>query len=227
MKNEACAGSDYSSDDSSDTDSSGADSTKDEKDFSTQHRQKRDIEWCGVDTENHNYYNPTPTPPPRKVVWPPPSSSSSSFAVSRNRFGNVTGNPKLGAKMQLYSKTGYHLAIYPDGKVRGTHDDNDVHTYLEILSSGYPGHIKIRGLLTNLFIAINKKGRMYGEADPMEESTVFIESFRGLYNVYLSRKFAHLGWYIGVKKNGKPKRGPKTAFRQKAVQFLPRRSKFE
>nr|XP_023024745.1 fibroblast growth factor 1-like [Leptinotarsa decemlineata] len=226
MKNEACAESDSSSDDSSDTDSSG-----DEGDF-PQNRQKRAIEWCGVDTENNDYYRPPqllpePRPPSRRkvVLWPPPSTSSS---ASHNHFGNAReGNPKLGAKMQLFSKTGYHLAVYPDGKVRGTLDENDIHTYLEIVSAGYPGHIKIRGLLTNLYIAMNRKGRIYGDADPMEESTVFLESFRGLYNVYLSRKYAHVGWYIALKKNGRPKRGPKTGVRQKAVQFLPRRSKFE
>lgn len=61
----------------------------------------------------------------------------------------------------------------------------------------------------------------------MEEGTVFIEDFLGSYNTYLSRKYAHLGWYLGIKKSGAFKKGPKTSYRQKAVQFLPRRSKFE
>lgn len=60
-----------------------------------------------------------------------------------------------------------------------------------------------------------------------EESTVFIETLRGLYNVYLSRKYAHLGWYMGIKKSGNFKRGPKTGYNQKAIKFLPRRAKFQ
>lgn len=61
----------------------------------------------------------------------------------------------------------------------------------------------------------------------MEDAAIFIESFQGHYNTYLSRKYAHLGWYLGIKKSGKYKKGPKTAPWQKAVKFLPRRTKFE
>lgn len=35
--------------------------------------------------------------------------------------------------------------------------------YLEVLSAGYPGHIKIRGILTNQYVAMNRRGRLYGE----------------------------------------------------------------
>lgn len=61
----------------------------------------------------------------------------------------------------------------------------------------------------------------------MKESTVFIEAFQGSYNTYLSRKYAHLGWYLGIRKSGKVKKGPKTAYGQKAIKFLPRRQRFE
>ena len=70
------------------------------------------------------------------------------------------------------------------------------------------------------------RGRLYGEPDIMEEGTVFIENFQGSYNTYLSRKYSHLGWYLGIKKSGKFKKGPRTKYRQNAVLFLPRRSKF-
>ncbi|KAJ4436144.1 hypothetical protein ANN_18771 [Periplaneta americana] len=59
--------------------------------------------------------------------------------------------------------------------------------------------------------------------DVNEEGTVFVASLFGYYNTYLSRKYAHLGWYVGIKKSGKPKRGSKTKWGQKAIQFLPRR----
>jgi fibroblast growth factor 1 len=62
------------------------------------------------------------------------------------------------------------------------------------------------------------------QENPMEESTVWVETLHGVYNCYLSRKNAHLGWYLAVKKNGKPKKGKKTWWGQKAIQFLPRPS---
>lgn len=41
----------------------------------------------------------------------------------------------FGAKMQLYSQTRQHLAIYPDGKVRGTPDEDDLHSkFVEIIT---------------------------------------------------------------------------------------------
>lgn len=61
----------------------------------------------------------------------------------------------------------------------------------------------------------------------MEESAVFIEDFQGSYNAYLSKKYADLEWYIGLRKSGKVKKGPNTKYGDKAVKFLPRRSKFE
>nr|CAI5854495.1 unnamed protein product [Callosobruchus analis] len=139
------------------------------------------------------------------VIWPPPSVSSTAAVRSSVHMRNVNfGNPKLGGKMQLYCRTGHHLAIYPDGKVRGNSDENDLHTYLEISSAGFPGQV-----------------------ESTSDAIIFIESFRNQYNTYLSRKYAHLGWYIGLKKSGKMKRGPKTSFHQKAVQFLPRRNRFQ
>ncbi|KAJ8916827.1 hypothetical protein NQ315_005834, partial [Exocentrus adspersus] len=178
---------------------------------------------CAVETENHSFYET----PPRRVVWPPPSSSSSSTTSHINLRPTRVGNPVYGSKMQLYSMTGHHLAVYPDGIVKGTPDENDLHTYLELVSAGFPGHVKIKGMLANMYVAMDAKGRLYAESDPMEEATVFIESFQGSYNAYLSRKYAHLGWYIGIKKSGRIKRGPKTAYGQKAVRFLPRRSRFQ
>lgn len=68
---------------------------------------------------------------------------------------------------------------------------------------------------------------VYFQADSTAEEITFIEEFQGSYNTYLSLKYSHMGWYIGIKKSGKFKKGPKTKYGQKAIQFLPRRNKFE
>lgn len=43
------------------------------------------------------------------------------------------------------------------------------------------------------------------------------------YNTYQPQKYKERSWYVGLKKNGKPKPGPRTHIGQKAVFFLPRR----
>ena len=50
-------------------------------------------------------------------------------------------------------------------------------------------------------------------------------TFQGQYNVYLSVRWSYLGWYVGIKKSGKPKRGSKTWYppNQKAIQFVARK----
>lgn len=37
--------------------------------------------------------------------------------------------------------------------------------------------------------------------------------------MYLSAKFAHFGWHVGLTKSGKAKSGKRTAYGQKAIQF--------
>ncbi|KAF5270599.1 hypothetical protein FQA39_LY01337 [Lamprigera yunnana] len=183
-------------------------------------RQRRSIEWCGTDTETHYRRNPLP-----KISWPPDSNIAGTYDW-RNLHPIRPAHPLSGNKMQLFSKTNYNLAVYADCAIRGSRDDNDLHTHLEIISAGYPGHVRIQGILTKLHVGMDEKGRLYGEPNVMDDSTVFIEAFQGSYNTYLSRKYAHLGWYLGIKKSGKFKKGPKTTFKQNAVLFLPRRSKF-
>ncbi|XP_049825265.1 fibroblast growth factor 1-like [Aethina tumida] len=129
--------------------------------------------------------------------------------------------------MQLYSKTEYHLAVYPDGRVFGTKDDTDLHTFLELMPGGGTSLVKIKGLLSNMYVGMNHKGKLYAEPDPLSDNIIFIEDFQGLYTTYKSKKFEKRGWYIGIKKNGKFKRGRKTKAGQKAIKFIPRRKRFE
>ncbi|KAL1131253.1 hypothetical protein AAG570_010871 [Ranatra chinensis] len=124
--------------------------------------------------------------------------------------------------MQLYCDTGHHLAILPNGKVIGIEEDMNKYAVMEFTSAGV-GDVRIRAVESNMYLAMDNKGRLYGEENPMEEGTVFKESFFGMHNIYLSKKYAHLGWYVGIKKSGKPKPGPQTSRGQKATRFVPRR----
>lgn len=60
------------------------------------------------------------------LKWPPDQNSQ-----WRNLRPVQRGYFRLGNKMQLYSRTKYFLAVYPDGIVKGTKDPNDLHSNLE------------------------------------------------------------------------------------------------
>ncbi|CAH0564175.1 unnamed protein product [Brassicogethes aeneus] len=171
-------------------------------------RKKREIAWCGVDTENHPFYS---------------TSAASSSRTTRGK----SQTPWASYRMQLFSKTKHNLAIYPDGTVKGTKDDNDLHTFMELMPGGGPGLVKIQGMLTNLFVAMNHRGKLYGERDPSSQKIIFIEEFQGSYTTYKSKRYERRNWYIGIKKNGNFKSGRKTKYGQKAISFLPRRKRFE
>ena len=48
----------------------------------------------------------------------------------------------------------------------------------------------------------------------------------GYYLNYLSKKYAHMGWYVGITKQGRAKNGKKTFYPwgQKAIQFVSRKA---
>ena len=49
------------------------------------------------------------------------------------------------------------------------------------------GEIRVRGVETDLFLAMNSKGKLVGITDGTDESTVFVERRLGPYLAYLSR----------------------------------------
>ena len=53
------------------------------------------------------------------------------------------------------------------------------------------GEVRIKGLETGLYLAMDAEGRLYPEPDPKNESTVFIESAEGHYLTYL--RYFYLG----------------------------------
>ncbi|KAK2116746.1 putative fibroblast growth factor 1 [Saguinus oedipus] len=54
------------------------------------------------------------------------------------------------------------------------------------------------------------------------EECLFLERLEeNHYNTYISKKHAEKNWFVGLKKNGSCKRGPRTHYGQKAILFLP------
>lgn len=61
---------------------------------------------------------------------------------------------------------------------------------------------------------------MFSQPDVNKDNTEWEQWNVGSYDAFRSRKYANYGWWIGIKKNGRAKPGPKTRWGQKAIQFL-------
>lgn len=67
-----------------------------------------------------------------------------------------------GRRMKLNCRHGYNILILQNGIVSSSDDDVDSHCVMEFTSMS-PGHVRIRGVEANLFLAMNKDGLLYGE----------------------------------------------------------------
>ncbi|XP_066952611.1 LOW QUALITY PROTEIN: fibroblast growth factor 1-like [Macrobrachium rosenbergii] len=130
--------------------------------------------------------------------------------------------PQLSVRKQLFSMTGWNLTIYPDMSVKGTREFYNIYAILEVRGR-QQGEVQVRGVNdSEALLAMSPKGKLYGEPNELKENTVWVETLSGAFYNYLSKKYAHMGWYLGIKKSGKGKKGHKTEYGQRAVQFLPR-----
>ncbi|KAI4501224.1 hypothetical protein M0802_003597 [Mischocyttarus mexicanus] len=121
--------------------------------------------------------------------------------------------------IKLYCRTGYHLAITSTGKILGLSGANERHALLHVTPVSF-GVVRIQGVETQLYLAFNKKGYLYGESNMNKDNTEWEQWSVGSYDAFRSRKYVHPGWWIGIKKNGRAKSGPRTVWGQKAIQFL-------
>ncbi|XP_057706683.1 putative fibroblast growth factor 1 isoform X1 [Corythoichthys intestinalis] len=132
---------------------------------------------------------------------------------------------------------GHHLQILPDGTVCGQRDETDVHgdtgyhiaqrvpeqIFLLQLKAVAPGVVVIQGRETGTYLAMNEDGRLYASPSVNDECHFLERLEENHYNTYQSHKYRENSWYVALKKNGKPKLGPRTHIGQKAIFFLPRR----
>ena len=64
-----------------------------------------------------------------------------------------------------------------NGEVRGVaeEDSTNKNAVLEFIPTEPPGAYRIRGIQANLYLAMDAKGKLYGESDRTEGSTIFAE----------------------------------------------------
>ncbi|XP_008163909.2 fibroblast growth factor 5 [Chrysemys picta bellii] len=156
-----------------------------------------------------------------------PSSSSSSQGSGPER-SSFQWSPSGRRTGSLYCRVGigFHLQIHPDGKVNGSHEANLL-SILEIFAVSQ-GIVGIRGVFSNKFLAMSKKGKLHASAK-FTEDCKFRERFQeNSYNTYASAVYrtekTGREWYVALNKRGKAKRGcsPRVKPQHISTHFLPR-----
>ncbi|XP_004381229.1 fibroblast growth factor 6 [Trichechus manatus latirostris] len=150
--------------------------------------------------------------------------------LSRSRAGlagdiagvNWESGYLVGIKRQrrLYCNVGigFHLQVLPDGRIRGTHEENP-YSLLEI-STVERGVVSLFGVKSALFVAMNSKGRLYTTPSFQEECRFRETLLPNNYNAYESDLYR--GTYIALSKYGRVKRGSKVSPIMTVTHFLPR-----
>ncbi|XP_048220376.1 fibroblast growth factor 5 [Perognathus longimembris pacificus] len=159
---------------------------------------------------------------------PAAAAASAGGPGSGAEQGTFQWSPSGRRTGSLYCRVGigFHLQIYPDGKVNGSHEANML-SILEIFAVSQ-GIVGIRGVFSNKFLAMSKKGKLHASAK-FTDDCKFRERFQeNSYNTYASaiHRTEKTGreWYVALNKRGKAKRGcsPRVKPQHISTHFLPR-----
>ncbi|XP_075886176.1 fibroblast growth factor 6-like [Nelusetta ayraudi] len=149
---------------------------------------------------------------------------------SRSYLGISGGNAQLnwerdyllGIKRvrRLYCNVGigFHLQVLPDGTIGGVHSENQ-YSLLEI-SAVDRGVISLYGVRSELFVAMNSRGRLYGSRAFVDECKFRETLLPNNYNAYES--FVYKGFYVALSKHGRVKKGNRATTAMTVTHFLPR-----
>ncbi|XP_016121132.1 fibroblast growth factor 6-like [Sinocyclocheilus grahami] len=149
--------------------------------------------------------------------------SRSVLGISGERSeANWENDYLLGIKRvrRLYCNVGigFHLQVLPDGKINGVHNENQ-YSLIEI-STVARGVISLYGVKSELFVAMNNRGRLYGTATFKDECKFKETLLPNNYNAYESSVYK--GFYVALSKRGRAKRGNKATTAMTVTHFLPR-----
>ncbi|KAK7912830.1 hypothetical protein WMY93_013041 [Mugilogobius chulae] len=113
---------------------------------------------------------------------------------------------------------GFHIQVLPDGRITGVHTENR-YSLLQI-SPVERGVVTLLGVRSNLFVAMNRRGKLYGSSYFNHECKFRENLLANNYNAYESEAYPRM--FIGLSKNGKTKRGSRVSPAMTVTHFLPR-----
>ncbi|XP_004737970.1 fibroblast growth factor 10 [Mustela nigripes] len=153
------------------------------------------------------------------------SSSSSSFSSPASAGRHVRSYNHLQGDVRwrkLFSFTKYFLKIEKNGKVSGTKKENCPYSILEITSVEI-GVVAVKAINSNYYLAMNKKGKLYGSKEFNNDCKLKERIEENGYNTYASFNWQHNGrqMYVALNGKGAPRRGQKTRRKNTSAHFLP------
>ncbi|KAF4097678.1 fibroblast growth factor 22 [Onychostoma macrolepis] len=134
-------------------------------------------------------------------------------------YNHLEGDVRL---RRLYSANKFFLCIDKTGKVDGTRRKNYPDSLMEIRSVSV-GVVAIKSVSTGLYLAMSKKGTLFGSVR-YSPSCKFKERIEeNGYNTYASLRWKHRGrqMFVSLNGRGKPRRGHKARRRHPSTHFLP------
>ncbi|XP_029961061.1 fibroblast growth factor 10 [Salarias fasciatus] len=125
-------------------------------------------------------------------------------------------------RRKLFSFQKFFLRIDRNGNVNGTKSKDDPLSILEITSVDV-GVVAIKGLNSNYYLAISRKGELYGAREFGVDCTLKERIEENGYNTYASAEWRNKKrqMFVGLNVHGKPIRGKKTRRKHTSTHFLP------
>ncbi|XP_058790298.1 fibroblast growth factor 1-like [Phymastichus coffea] len=124
-------------------------------------------------------------------------------------------------KLKLFSRTAHYIGVTPSGRVKGFAAESSDDAYVRLIVCPVSnGVVRLQSAETGHYLAFNATGHLYGEMRKDKDNTEWEQWNIGNYDAFRSHKYAADGWWLAIKKNGRQKPGPKTAWGQKAIQFI-------
>uniref|UniRef100_A0AAQ4QL78 Fibroblast growth factor n=1 Tax=Gasterosteus aculeatus aculeatus TaxID=481459 RepID=A0AAQ4QL78_GASAC len=149
----------------------------------------------------------------------PPGAGREPLQVHARSYNHLEGDVRL---RRLYSANKFFLCIDKTGKVDGTRRKNYADSLMEIRSVSV-GVVAIKSVSTGLYLAMSKKGTLFGSVK-YNPSCKFKERIEeNGYNTYASLRWKHSGrqMFVSLNGRGKPRRGHKARRRHPSTHFLP------
>ncbi|XP_057688121.1 fibroblast growth factor 10-like [Corythoichthys intestinalis] len=125
-------------------------------------------------------------------------------------------------KRKLFSFQKFFLRIDKNGRVNGTKSKDDPLSILEITSVDV-GVVAIKGLNSNYYLAISRKGELYGAREFGIDCTLKERIEENGYNTYASAEWKNKKrqMFVGLNIHGRPVRGRRTRRKNTTTHFLP------